>query len=86
VFDARELCSAGPSGCRTYGSHAAAHGLCVDDGHGLTLTLNEIDGEVAVGEPLRIGGNRRLQLFRRGAACYFQFWRELWLWRSVVSE
>ena len=37
--------------------------------------------EVAVGEPPRIGGNRKLQLFRWGAAYYFQFWRELWFWR-----
>jgi len=39
-------------------------------------------GEVAVGEPPRIGGSRKLQLFRWGAAYYFQFWRELWFWRQ----
>jgi glycosyltransferase involved in cell wall biosynthesis len=38
--------------------------------------------DVAVGEPPRIGGNRKLQLFRWGAAYYFQFWRELWYWRG----
>jgi len=38
--------------------------------------------EVAVGEPPRIGGARKLQIFRWGAAYYFQFWRELWFWRT----
>ncbi|MHB1606648.1 MAG: glycosyltransferase family 2 protein [Leptospirales bacterium] len=37
--------------------------------------------EVAVGEPPRIGGERKLQIFRWGAAYYFQFWRELWFWK-----
>jgi len=37
--------------------------------------------EVAVGEPRRIGGTRKLQMVRWGAAYYFQFWRELWFWR-----
>jgi glycosyltransferase involved in cell wall biosynthesis len=37
--------------------------------------------EVAVGEPERIGGERKLQVLRWGAAYYFQFWRELWFWR-----
>jgi len=37
--------------------------------------------EVPVGEPRRIGGSRKLQMFRWGAAYYFQFWRELWYWR-----
>lgn len=37
--------------------------------------------EVAVGEPPRIGGKRKLQILRWGAAYYFQFWRELWYWR-----
>jgi glycosyltransferase involved in cell wall biosynthesis len=37
--------------------------------------------EIAVGEPVRIGGKRKLQMFRWGAAYYFQFWRELWHWR-----
>lgn len=39
--------------------------------------------EVAVGEPERIGGERKLQIFRWGAAYYFQFWRELWYWRRT---
>jgi len=38
-------------------------------------------GEVAVGEPPRIGGERKLQVWRWGAAYYFQFWHELWHWR-----
>ena len=37
--------------------------------------------EVAVSEPLRIGGTRKLQIVRWGAAYYFQFWRELWYWK-----
>lgn len=37
--------------------------------------------EVAVSEPPRIGGTRKLQVFRWGAAYYFQFWRELWHWQ-----
>src|SRR6266446_194540 len=36
--------------------------------------------EVAAGEPARIGGERKLQIFRWGAAYYFQFWHELWHW------
>ena len=40
-------------------------------------------GEVAAGEPERIGGNRKLQIIRWGAAYYFQFWRELWFWRGA---
>jgi glycosyltransferase involved in cell wall biosynthesis len=36
--------------------------------------------EIAVSEPPRIGGTRKLQMFRWGAAYYFQFWRELWHW------
>ncbi len=38
-------------------------------------------GEVAAPEPARIGGVRKLQILRWGAAYYFQFWRELWFWR-----
>lgn len=33
-------------------------------------------GEVAAGEPPRIGGQRKLQIFRWGAAYYFQIWKE----------
>ena len=43
--------------------------------------IRETIGEVAVGEPERIGGDRKLQVLRWGAAYYFQFWRELWFWR-----
>lgn len=39
-------------------------------------------GELPVGEPPRIGGTRKLQILRWGAAYYFQFWRELWFWRA----
>lgn len=41
--------------------------------------------EVGVGEPPRIGGHRKLQLFRWGAAYYFQFWRELWYWQPAAA-
>jgi glycosyltransferase involved in cell wall biosynthesis len=37
--------------------------------------------EVPVGEPPRIGGERKLQILRWGAAYYFQFWYEVWKWR-----
>jgi glycosyltransferase involved in cell wall biosynthesis len=40
-------------------------------------------GEVAAGEPPRIGGKRKLQVFRWGAAYYFQFLRELWFWHGT---
>jgi hypothetical protein len=33
-------------------------------------------GEVPAGEPPRIGGQRKLQMFRWGAAYYFQIWKE----------
>jgi len=33
-------------------------------------------GEVAAGEPPRIGGRRKLQIIRWGAAYYFQIWKE----------
>jgi glycosyltransferase involved in cell wall biosynthesis len=33
-------------------------------------------GEVAAGEPKRIGGSRKLQILRWGAAYYFQIWKE----------
>jgi len=37
--------------------------------------------EVAVGEPARIHGHRKLQIIRWGAAYYFQFWQELFYWK-----
>ena len=37
--------------------------------------------EIPVDEPPRIGGERKLQIFRWGAAYYFQFWWELVSWR-----
>jgi hypothetical protein len=33
-------------------------------------------GEVSAGEPPRIGGQRKLQILRWGAAYYFQIWKE----------
>jgi len=38
-------------------------------------------GEIPGDEPVRIGGERKLQIIRWGAAYYFQFIRELWYWR-----
>ncbi|MGP0630184.1 glycosyltransferase [Nitrospina sp. 32_T5] len=42
------------------------------------LKIGEIPGD----EPPRIGGERKLQVLRWGAAYYFQFFRELWFWRK----
>lgn len=42
--------------------------------------------EVPVGEPKRIGGVRKLQILRWGAAYYFQFWHELWNWRGTTGH
>lgn len=41
------------------------------------LRITEIPGD----EPPRIGGNRKLQIWRWGAAYYFQFLRDFLLWR-----
>lgn len=41
------------------------------------LNVTEISGD----EPPRIGGERKLQLWRWGAAYYFQIWHELFFWR-----
>ncbi len=41
------------------------------------LRVTEIPGD----EPPRIGDERKLQLWRWGAAYYFQFFRELFVWR-----
>lgn len=41
------------------------------------LRITEIAGD----EPARIAGQRKLQIFRWGAAYYFQFIRELFCWR-----
>ena len=41
------------------------------------LRVAEIPGD----EPPRIGGHRKLQIWRWGAAYYFQFFRELYFWR-----
>jgi hypothetical protein len=43
-------------------------------------------GDLAVGEPERIGGDRKLQIIRWGLAYYFQFWRELWYWKPKLVE
>lgn len=37
--------------------------------------------EIPVDEPPRIGGVRKLQILRWGAAYYFQFWAELFQWK-----
>ena len=37
--------------------------------------------EIPAPEPARIGGVRKLQIFRWGAAYYFQFWQELFKWK-----
>lgn len=42
--------------------------------------VSEIPGD----EPARIGGERKLQVIRWGAAYYFQFIRELWFWRYKI--
>jgi hypothetical protein len=41
------------------------------------LKVTEIPGD----EPARIGGERKLQVWRWGAAFYFQFLRDFLLWR-----
>ncbi|HRK09311.1 MAG TPA: glycosyltransferase family 2 protein [Pseudobdellovibrionaceae bacterium] len=38
-------------------------------------------GEIPADEPERIGGVRKLQILRWGAAYYFQFWWELFNWK-----
>jgi glycosyltransferase involved in cell wall biosynthesis len=43
------------------------------------LKITEIPGD----EPARIGGERKLQILRWGAAYYFQFIREIWFWRPI---
>lgn len=42
------------------------------------LKITEIPGD----EPPRVAGERKLQVFKWGAAYYFQFIRELWFWRG----
>lgn len=37
--------------------------------------------EIPASEPARIGGERKLQILRWGAAYYWQFWQELFVWR-----
>ena len=46
------------------------------------LKMNKKIGEIPGDEPDRIGGERKLQIIRWGAAYYFQFIRELWYWRT----
>jgi glycosyltransferase involved in cell wall biosynthesis len=41
------------------------------------LKVTEIPGD----EPARIGGERKLKIFKWGGAYYFQFFRELFCWR-----
>jgi hypothetical protein len=42
------------------------------------VRVEEIPGD----EPPRIGGTRKLKIIKWGAAYYFQFWREVFCWRS----
>ena len=44
--------------------------------------MNKKIGEIPGDEPERIGGERKLEIIRWGAAYYFQFVRELWYWRK----
>ena len=41
------------------------------------LKVAEIPGD----EPVRTGGTRKLQVIKWGVSYYFQFWRELFVWR-----
>ncbi|HEX3727284.1 MAG TPA: glycosyltransferase family 2 protein [Pirellulales bacterium] len=41
------------------------------------LKVTEIPGD----EPARIGGERKLRIWRWGASYYYQFWRDALLWR-----
>lgn len=43
-------------------------------------------GEIPCDEPERIGGERKLQVLRWGAAYFFQFWAELVKWRKPVER
>jgi glycosyltransferase involved in cell wall biosynthesis len=42
--------------------------------------------EIPCDEPARIGGERKLQVLRWGAAYYYQFWRELFCWRKPLQR
>ncbi|MGB0683280.1 MAG: glycosyltransferase family 2 protein [Magnetovibrionaceae bacterium] len=42
--------------------------------------------EIPVDEPERIGGERKLQVLRWGAAYYFQFFREVWFARHLKKK
>lgn len=44
------------------------------------LKIAEVPGD----EPARVGGERKLRIFKWGAAYYFQFWRELLFWRKPL--
>lgn len=46
------------------------------------LKITEIPGD----EPARIGGKRKLQVFKWGAAYYFQFFREIFCWRKKLTD
>jgi hypothetical protein len=46
------------------------------------LKISEIPGD----EPARIGGERKLQVFKWGAAYYTQFFLELICWRKPVVQ
>jgi glycosyltransferase involved in cell wall biosynthesis len=46
----------------------------------MKLRITEIPGD----EPARIGGERKLQVWKWGAAYYFQFIREFFLWKKPL--
>lgn len=43
-------------------------------------------GEISAAEPPRIGGERKLQIWRWGAAYYLQFWLERFFWLGRRKE
>jgi glycosyltransferase involved in cell wall biosynthesis len=48
----------------------------------MKLRITEIPGD----EPPRIGGERKLQVWKWGAAYYFQFLREFFLWKKPLGR
>jgi len=48
----------------------------------MKLRVTEIPGD----EPPRIGGERKLQIWKWGAAYYFQFLREYFLWKKPLGR
>jgi hypothetical protein len=46
------------------------------------LKIGEIPGD----EPARVGGERKLQIWKWGAAYYFQFLRDFFMFRGTRSK